>query len=92
MENIKLAGQLICQDTNEAAIVEEHLPGHIALTRAEPGCISFEVKRSTSPLVWNVEEVFKDAESFHFHQARVKSSEWGHATASIKRDYAVTGL
>lgn len=92
MENIKLAGQLICQDTNEAAIVEEHLPGHIALTRAEPGCISFEVKQSTSPLVWNVVEVFKDTESFHFHQARVKASEWGRATASIKRDYAVIGL
>lgn len=92
VQYIRLTGQLICQDTNEAAIVEESLPQHIMLTLAEPGCISFEVKCSINPLVWDVAEVFKDAESFNLHQARVKASNWGRATASIKREYAVTGL
>ena len=72
--------------------MEESLPQYIELTRAEPECISFEVKRSINPLVWDVAEVFKDAESFSLHQTRVKASNWGRATASLKRDYSVTGL
>lgn len=92
MNNIDLTGQLICQSDDEIAVVTEFLPRHIELTRAEPGCISFEVNQTGDPLVWDVAERFQDADSFHLHQARVKTSDWGRATAGIKRSYSVTGL
>lgn len=91
MEYIRLAGRLICRSEAEIAIVTEHLTRHIELTRAEPGCISFEVEPSNEPGVWDVSECFKNTASFEFHQARVKHSEWGRQTAGIHRDYAVSG-
>lgn len=92
MNNINLTGRLVCQGDEESAVVTKFLPRHIELTRAEPGCISFEVKQTDDPLVWDVEECFQDADSFRLHQRRVKASEWGRATAGIKRNYSVTGL
>lgn len=92
VSSIELTGQLICRDEEQIAVVAEFLPRHIELTRAEPGCISFEVNQAGDPLVWDVAERFHDADSFHLHQARVKASEWGRATAGIKRNYSVSGL
>jgi quinol monooxygenase YgiN len=40
---IHLEGRLIFKDEAEAALVAQHLPEHIRLSRAEPGCLSFEV-------------------------------------------------
>lgn len=70
----------------------QHLPLHIALTRAERGCLSFEVNLTQDPLVWLVDEQFQDAASFQTHQQRVAASEWGKATAGIKRRYEVRGV
>lgn len=92
MNNVFLNGQLVCNDPEQAAVVEQHLPRHLALTRAEPGCLSFEVKRTGNPLVWQVDEQFRDAESFRAHQQRVAESEWGRATAGIVRQYEIEGL
>lgn len=90
MTTVHLTGQLICATPTEAATVEAHLAQHVALTRAEPGCVSFEVTRSDDPLVWDVAEVFDGDEAFEAHQTRVASSEWGRATAGIERRYQVT--
>lgn len=92
MKTINLTGQLICQGDDEIAVVAGLIPRHIELTRAELGCISFEVNQTDDPRVWDVTESFQDADSFHLHQARVKANEWGRATAGIKRSYSVTGL
>jgi quinol monooxygenase YgiN len=92
VNNIILTGQLICQGDDEIAVVTEFLPRHVELTRAEPGCISFEVNQTGDPRVWDVSECFQDARSFELHQARVKASQWGRATAGIKRSYSVSGL
>lgn len=92
MNNIILTGQLICQSGDETAVVTEFLPRHLDLTLAESGCISFEVEQSDNPWVWDVTESFQDARSFELHHARVKASEWGRATADIKRSYSVSGL
>jgi quinol monooxygenase YgiN len=89
---IALEGLLICHDRAEATLVAELLPAHIALTLAEPGCLSFAVQPTDDPLVWSVSERFSTAESFQAHQARVRASEWGLATVSIERRYSVTGL
>lgn len=89
MNNTVLTGQLICKGEEQLAAVVENLPRHLELTRAEPGCVSFEVMQTLDPMVWDVSERFEDASSFELHQARVRSSEWGHATAGIKRNYVV---
>ncbi|MEN2740227.1 antibiotic biosynthesis monooxygenase [Microbacterium sp. X-17] len=92
MTTVTLEGLLVCRDADDAALVAELLPTHIALTRAEAGCLSFVVVATDDPLVWSVSERFSDPASFRSHQARVASSEWGAATASIERRYVVTGL
>lgn len=84
---IRLTGKLVCRNAAEAAIVTTHLPEHIALTRAERGCLSFEVAATDDPLVWTVEERFASEDAFATHQARVTESEWGRSTAGIERQY-----
>ena len=92
MPQVSLSGQLICQDENELATVFAQLPRHIELTRLEPGCISFEVVQTNTPLIWQVDELFVDEDSFAAHQSRVAESEWGRATAGIERRYTIEGL
>lgn len=90
MSTVELTGRLVCEHDGEAKIVLRHLPRHIELTRAEAGCLHFDVKQTGDPLVWTVSERFVDQAAFDVHQARVGASEWGRATAGIKRDYVVT--
>jgi quinol monooxygenase YgiN len=70
----------------------QHLPLHVELTRAEEGCVSFEVKRTHDLFVWQVDEQFLDAAAFRTHQERVAASEWGRATAGIERRYTIKGM
>ena len=84
-----LSGRLICADAEEAERVRAHLPDHIRLTRAETGCLSFEVTQSPDPLIWTVEERFTSRAAFEAHQMRVAASDWGRATRGIKRDYLI---
>ncbi|MCH5643872.1 MULTISPECIES: putative quinol monooxygenase [unclassified Gordonia (in: high G+C Gram-positive bacteria)] len=88
--NVVLRGRLLCADDDEAAIVVRLLPRHIELTRAEPGCLSFTVQQNAEdPRTWDVDERFVDAAAYQAHQDRARSSEWGHATAGIRRDYTL---
>ena len=87
---IELTGHLICATQEQAEIVRIHLPRHIDLTRAEPGCVRFEVTPTSDPLVWQVHEVFSTRVAFEAHQRRVRDSEWGRATVGIERDYVIT--
>ena len=87
---IRLEGRLICANAAEAEIVRRALPAHVAATRAEPGCLSFDVVPAEDPLVWTVTETFADRAAFDAHQARTRNSEWGRETARIARDYSVT--
>lgn len=69
------------------------LPDHIHLTRAETGCLRFEVTEDTrTPGRFNVSEEFTDAAAFAAHQARVQTSDWGRISAGIARAYTVSGL
>lgn len=92
MPRVRLAGQLICADAEEAEIVRRHLPDHLVATRAEQGCLSFEVTPTADPLVWQVAEVFADAAAFEVHQRRMVTSPWGRATAKIERRYTVEDI
>ncbi|WP_299924720.1 putative quinol monooxygenase [uncultured Pelagimonas sp.] len=75
-------------DEVRTALVE-----HIKLTRAEPGCLRFEVVASQTKMGrFDVSEEFLDKAAFEAHQARVKSSDWGRITQGIPRDYEISGL
>lgn len=87
-----LSGQLVCHSQHQADIVRDHLQLHVALTRAEPGCRSFNVTKTGNPLLWKVEERFDDAAALDDHQQRVAGSEWGRVTAGIERHYSIVGL
>ena len=71
---IRLRGHLICQTSEEAAAVRWNLPQHIALSRASPGCLSFELAPTDDPLVFEVMESFRTREDFEAHQARTPGS------------------
>ncbi|SDO96579.1 Quinol monooxygenase YgiN [Microbacterium sp. ru370.1] len=86
-----LTGELRCADAAELDRVLTHLPAHVALTRAEPGCVSFDVDPTGDPLVWRVEERFVDEAAFDAHQRRVAASTWGAETAGIERRYEILG-
>ena len=70
--------------------VEAELANHILLTRAEAGCLVFEVVQASSdPCRFDVYEEFADQDSFERHQARAKSSTWGEVTTDLTRRYEI---
>ena len=72
------------------ADVTQALPDHVALTRAEPGCLAFEVSPSPSdPCRFLVSEIFTDRAAFEAHQARAKASTWAEVTAGLPRHYTI---
>lgn len=87
---VRLSGRLICATADEAATVRRCLPAHLALTRAEPGCMAFSVTETDDPMVWRVEERFVDRAAFEAHQSRTTGSDWAAQTRLIRRDYRVT--
>ncbi|MGV6804599.1 MAG: putative quinol monooxygenase [Ruegeria sp.] len=71
--------------------VRAALPEHISLTRAEPGCLSFDVFEDAEiPGRFNVSEVFENRAAFDAHQARTKQSPWAKATRNIPRSYDIS--
>lgn len=88
---ITLTGQLICRDMGQMLTVLDHADAHVAATRAEPGCLSFELRQSENPLVFDVAEHFRDRAAFDAHKARSAASDWGRATATLERRYSVQG-
>jgi quinol monooxygenase YgiN len=73
-------------------MVRDALADHIRLTRAEPGCLSFDVTQDAGdPCRWNLDETFTDMAAFEVHRARSKASAWGPRTAHLERDIKVSG-
>ena len=68
--------------------VREALTQHITLTRAEEGCIFFNV--DACPKVagrFLVSEAFVDEEAFKVHQSRGANSSWAEVSVGIPREY-----
>lgn len=84
---IYLSGQLTCTTLEDLEAVLFYLPDHIRLSRAEPGCLRFDVVQTDDPLIWQVDEVFVDQAAFDAHQTRTKVSLWYTATAQIARSF-----
>ena len=73
--------------------VRSALPTHIRLSRAEPGCLRFDVTEDADVTGrFHVSEAFIDAAAFKAHQTRAQASDWAKITAGIERHYQVTGL
>lgn len=71
--------------------VKTALQEHIRLTRAEPGCLRFDVVADdTVPGRFNVFETFVDHAAFDHHQTRTQSSVWAEITQGIPRSYTIS--
>lgn len=71
--------------------VKSALPEHVALTRAETGCINFEVVQCDKVHGrFIVSEIFLDQAAFDAHQERTRSSDWFKTTRGIPREYSIT--
>mgnify|MGYP001544700949 CR=1 FL=1 len=66
------------------------LPEHIRLTRAEPGCLRFDVQADPDvPGRFIVSEEFTDRAAFEAHQTRAAGSEWARISDGIPRTYEI---
>lgn len=87
---LHLSGFLVCRSLEEADRVAQLLPEHIRLTRAEPGCLRFEVWRShADPCRFAVSESFRDRAAFEAHRVRTGKTIWARATRGVARDYVI---
>ncbi|PRY26286.1 quinol monooxygenase YgiN [Aliiruegeria haliotis] len=67
------------------------LPEHIRLTRAEPGCVHFDVTPDADvPGRYIVSERFASRAAFEAHQARTRASDWGRISAGIPRHFEIS--
>ena len=75
-------------DAVRAALTE-----HIRLTRAEEGCLRFDVTECADPFGrFEVSEAFATPAAFKAHQARGAQSAWADVTKGIARHYNIEGL
>ena len=73
--------------------VRAALPEHIRLTRAEEGCIRFDVTERAEPVGrFEVSEAFTTPAAFKAHQLRGSKSAWAVVTKDIPRHYSIEGL
>ncbi len=87
---IYLSGHL---DVPEARLGEvlAALPEHVRLSRAEPGCLAFEVTQDPArPTRLLVRECFTDRAALDAHQARLGASAWAEITRGIPRHYQIS--
>ncbi|GAB4387281.1 putative quinol monooxygenase [Albidovulum sp.] len=88
---VTVTGFLLCRSLEEADRVAALLPEHVRLSRAEPGCLRFEVLRShADPTRFAVSEAFADRDAFEAHQARAAATIWAKGTKGIPRDYVIS--
>lgn len=80
------SGHITCADPAQLMTLLMHVEEHVAASRAEPGCLHFEIAQTDDPLVWRVEELFRDAAALVAHRQRTAASPWAAATAGIARD------
>ena len=90
MSKVILQGHILVPNADLDAVIEA-LPTHVELTRAEAGCLIFDVVQDeTEPNKFHVFEEFVDQAAFTAHQARVRNSQWGAITQDVERFYHIT--
>lgn len=83
---VGLTGRLICHDAGQMMTALSLLPDHARLSRAEPGCLRFDLWQDEDPMIWHLSELFVDAEALAAHGARTRDSAWGRDSTDIGRD------
>jgi quinol monooxygenase YgiN len=89
---VQLTGHIDVPPERMAAI-KAAVIDHIALTRAEAGCISFEV--TPCPDVkgrFLVNETFINQAAFDYHQTRTGASPWAKISKGLPRAYEITEI
>ncbi|NNC36805.1 MAG: antibiotic biosynthesis monooxygenase [Hyphomonadaceae bacterium] len=77
----------------ELETVIEALEVHKKLTRAEPGCVKFNVRPDKELQGrFSVYEKFASQDAFNAHQERVKKSEWGEVSKNVERHYEINEI
>lgn len=84
---VALSGHLTCQDPAQMLMVLDLLPTHVALSRAEPGNLRFDLAQAEDPMRWRLNELFADEAAFDAHQARTRASRWGQDSTGLGRDF-----
>ena len=86
---IVLKGYIIVPDEDLDA-VRSALDTHIALTRAEDGCLVFSITADEGQSNrYDVYEEFRDRDAFELHQQRVAATDWGKVTRNVTRHYEI---
>lgn len=92
MSKVTLSGYIVVLES-ELASVRDALPIHIEATRAEKGCIMFNVEEHATELGrFEVYEEFESSDAFRNHQKRVRESDWGAVTQNVTRHYTIEGF
>lgn len=85
--NVQLLGTITIPVTQHEALIPL-LEEHIRLTRAEPGCLHFDVTQDAeTPELFHVSELFTDATAFNAHQTNGAKRAWGSASAGLVRNF-----
>ncbi len=78
---------------SDLCAVRKAIPDHVLATRAEDGCLLFNVEEDLCEHGrFEVYEEFVDREAFEEHQRRVRESEWGTISRNVHRHYSIQGL
>ncbi|MEM7674266.1 MAG: antibiotic biosynthesis monooxygenase [Verrucomicrobiota bacterium] len=88
---MRVSGHITFSESElELGLVRKALKRHIEETRAEPGCVFFEVTEDPYfPGRFGVLEEFVSKEAFYFHQRRTQKSEWSEISKNGVRSYTV---
>ncbi len=92
-QRVFLSGTIdVPQDQLQA--VSAALEQHILLTRAEPGCLSFDVVPDPqNSSRFHLSEVFEDQQAFEFHQSRAQATDWPNVSRDCTRNFHIaTGM
>ncbi len=85
--NIVLTGQLHIPLAEQTRL-QPLLDAHIAATKAEPGCLFFEVTQDAKdPTLFRVSERFIEQAAYDFHQQRGANSPWGKSSRHLQRKF-----
>lgn len=86
---VRLAGTIRCA-TDETESLRAAIPDHVARSRAEPGCLAFDIRATADPCIYEVTERFRDQAAFDAHQMRTRASAWWGVTGHMDRDFEIT--
>ncbi len=89
VSKVVLSGHILVA-SEDLAKVRDALPLHCELTKAEPGCLVFQVNEDPNQAgKFTVYEEFESRATFQRHQERVAASDWGRISRNVERFYTV---